>query len=148
MSKLHIHHGDWVVVCDGAKALMLENAGDEKFPNLKTRNVYQHADRPTHELGTDAPGRSHNSIGSARSAMEQTDFHDQAERHFLVELAGKLDVAVQAGETKSVTIVASPRALGMIRQAYTPRLREVLRNEIDKDLVKLPVYEIEKHLAG
>jgi protein required for attachment to host cells len=148
MSKLHIDHGDWVVVCDGAKALILENAGDEKFPNLRTRNVYQHADRPTHELGTDAPGRSHSSNGTARSAMEQTDFHDLAERHFLVELAGKLDAALQAGETRAVTIVASPRALGMIRQAYTPRLRQALRGEIDKDLVKLPVYEIEKHLAG
>ena len=36
MSGLLIHKGDWVVVCDGAKALVLENAGDAKFPNLKT----------------------------------------------------------------------------------------------------------------
>ena len=36
MSELLIHSGEWVVVCDGAKALILENAGDAKFPNLKT----------------------------------------------------------------------------------------------------------------
>ena len=36
MSELLIHHGEWVVVCDGAKALVLENTGDAKFPNLKT----------------------------------------------------------------------------------------------------------------
>ena len=42
MSALSIHEGEWVVVCDGAKALILENAGDAKFPNLKTREVYEH----------------------------------------------------------------------------------------------------------
>jgi protein required for attachment to host cells len=36
----------------------------------------------------------------------------------------------------------------VIRQAYSPRLKEVLRAEIDKDLVKMPVHEIEKHLAA
>ena len=37
MSKLKIGEGEWVVVCDGAKALVLENVGDPKFLNLKTR---------------------------------------------------------------------------------------------------------------
>ena len=36
-----IHTDEWVVVCDGAKALVLENAGDAKFPNLKTVEVYR-----------------------------------------------------------------------------------------------------------
>jgi protein required for attachment to host cells len=36
MAKLKIRHGDWVIVCDGKKALVLENEGDEKFLNLKT----------------------------------------------------------------------------------------------------------------
>ena len=32
MSGLVIQEGEWVVVCDGAKALILENAGE--MPNL------------------------------------------------------------------------------------------------------------------
>src|SRR5262252_1795389 len=64
MSKLRIRHGDWVVVCDGKKALVLENAGDEKFLNFKTREVLDHPDPKTHELGTDAPGRTFSSVGS------------------------------------------------------------------------------------
>ena len=66
MSKLKIRQGDWVVVCDGRKALVLENAGDDKFLNLKTREVFDHPDPKTHELGTDAPGRSFSS-GSRKS---------------------------------------------------------------------------------
>ena len=42
-----IEQGEWVVVCDGSKALFLENAGDAKFPNLKTRGVFEHKSLPT-----------------------------------------------------------------------------------------------------
>ncbi len=148
MSKLKLHPGAWIVVCDGAKALVLENVGDEKFPNLRTKEVYQQDDLPTHEQGSDAPGRSFQSVGTARSAMEQTDWHSQGERRFLEKLAARLDAAVQAGETKSLVIAAPPRALGVLRQAYTHGVRSALVAEIDKDLVKMPLHEIEKHLAA
>jgi len=148
MSNLRIHHGDWIVVCDGKKALVLENAGDEKFLNLKTREVLDHPAPKTHELGTDAPGRAFSSVGSGRSAVEQTDWHTQEEDRFLRKLLDHIDAAVNAGQAKSLIVVAPPRALGVLRQAYSHDLRAALRAEIDKDLVKLPVYEIEKHLAA
>ena len=148
MSAIKIAHGDWVVVCDGAKALVLENVGDRQFPNLKTLEVYEQEDPKTREQGTDAPGRSTNSVDSRRSAMEQTDWHDQAEHRFLNTLAERLDTAVNAGKAKSLIVVAPPRALGVLRQAYSHNLRGALRAEIDKDLVRLPVHQIEKHLAG
>ncbi len=148
MAKLKLHPGEWVVVCDGAKALVLENVGDEMFPNLKTKEVYQQEDPKTREQGTDAPGRTFSSVGGGRSAMEQTDWHEQGERRFLEKLVARLDAAVQAGEAKSVVIAAPPRALGALRQVYTQGLRGALAAEIDKDLVKMPVHEIEKHLAA
>jgi protein required for attachment to host cells len=148
MGKLKIGAGTWVVVCDGAKALVLENVGDEKFPNLKTREVYEEPHPPTHEQGADAPGRAYSSVGHGRSAVGQTDWHDQDEQRFLKDLMNRLDAAVTAGEVKSLIMVAPPRALGVIRQAYSQQVRGVLKDEIDKDLVKKPVHEIEKHLAG
>lgn len=148
MSGLSIRNGEWVVVCDGAKALVLRNDGDAKFPNLKTVEVFEQKDPATHEQGTDAPGRAVNSVGGARSAVAQTDWHDQAEHDFLTRLAHHLDAAVTAGKTKSLILVAPPRALGMIRPAYGQALRAALRAEIDKDFVKMPVHEIEKHLTG
>ena len=147
MSQLKISHGEWVVVCDGKKALMFENVGDDQVLNLKTREVHQHDEGKTHEIGTDAPGRSINSVGAARSAMDQTDFHDQGEQRFLHKIADRLDAAVAGGETKSLVLVAPPRALGMIRAVSAPHLHKALRAEIDKDYVRMPVYEIEKHLA-
>ena len=147
MSEL-IHHGEWVVVCDGAKALVLENTGDAKFPNLKTREVLEQKDLATHELGADKPGRTHSSAGYGSSAVTQTDWHNQAEQTFLNHLAQRLDVAVATGKVKSMILVAPPRALGMIRPAYSHALRAAIRTEIDKDLVRHPVHDIEKHLTA
>jgi release factor family 12 len=45
MDKAVIRQGDWVVVCDGRKALILENQGDEKYPNLRKRESHD-PDRP------------------------------------------------------------------------------------------------------
>jgi protein required for attachment to host cells len=110
--------------------------------------VHKQPDPSTHEQGTDAPGRAINSIDGRRSAVEQTDWHDQAEHRFLVGLARRLDAAVTAGETRSLILVAPPRALGVLREAYSASLRHAVRAEIDKDYVKMPVDQIEKHLVA
>jgi protein required for attachment to host cells len=145
MDKMRLDKGDWLIVCDGRKALILENRGDEIYPNLHTKEVHEQPNPPTSAQGTDAPGRLHAASG-ARSSVEQTDWHDEAERAFLRNLAGRLDAAVCAGETTALTMVASPRALGMIRADYSDVVRKALQGEVGKDLVKLPVYEIEKQL--
>jgi protein required for attachment to host cells len=148
VDKLAIGTGDWVVVCDGRKALVLENAGDSKFPNLKVRQTYEQPNEPTRELGAQPPGRTHQSVGAARSAVEQTDWHDRAERSFLKELADRLDKAVTGGETQRLIMVAAPRALGMIRPEYSAALSRAIEHEIEKDLVKMPVDRIEQHLTS
>jgi protein required for attachment to host cells len=146
MNKIKINSGDWVIVCDGRKALILENIGDAQDPNLHAREVREHTESRTSEQGTDRPGKTHSSVGTARSAMEQTDWHDQSERAFLTALASRLHVAVTKGETEALIMIAAPRALGMIREAYSPAVRKAIRAELGKDLVKSPVHEIEKQL--
>jgi protein required for attachment to host cells len=148
MTKMKIGTGDWIVVCDGRKALILENLGDRVFPNLRTKEVHEHPDLSTSAQGGASPGTVHQSMGGARSSVEQTDWHDESERAFLKALAARLDVAVTSGETTGLTMVASPRALGMIRLDYSVAVRKALHGEVDKDLVKMPVHEIEKQLLA
>jgi protein required for attachment to host cells len=148
MTKMKIGTGDWIVVCDGRKALILENLGDRMFPNLHTKEVHEHPDPSTSSLGSSAPGKVHQSMGGAHSSIEQTDWHDESERAFLKILAERLNLAVTSGETTALTMVASPRALGMIRLDYSPAVKKALHGELDKDLVKMPVHEIEKQLLA
>jgi protein required for attachment to host cells len=147
MPEVMIDNGAWVVVCDGAKALVFENAGNRMAPSLVTKEVYEHTDQKTHELGTDKPGRACNSVGGGRSAVAQTDWHDQEEQKFLARLAVRLDKAVQGGETRSLIVVAPPRALGMLRREYSAHVRQAVKAEVEKDYVKMPVDEIVRHLA-
>jgi protein required for attachment to host cells len=65
-----------------------------------------------------------------------------------LQLIKHLDAALTAGKTKSIIMVAPPRALGVLRPAYSHALKAAVRTELDKDLVKLPIYEIEKHLTA
>ena len=85
---------------------------------------------------------------SGRGTVKQTDWHDQAEHVFLTELVRRLDADVTAGKVKSIIMVAPPRALGVIREAYPHALRNAVRTEVDKDYVKMPVDQIEKHLTA
>ena len=147
MPGLSIRNGEWVVVCDGAKALVLENVGDNKFPNLKTLEVFEQDNPATHEQGTDKPGRMPAvGQGPGRASVGQTDWHDRGEEAFLTRLAKHLDAEVSTGKAKSMIIIAPPRALGMLRPAYSHALKGAIRAELDKDLVKLPEHETEKHL--
>jgi len=148
MAELKIDNGTWVVVCDGAKALVLENAGNRMTPNLTTKEVYEQSDARTRDLGSDKPGRAFGSVGNMRSSVEQTDWHDLEEQKFLAKLAARLDKAVQAGETRSLIVVAPARAIGVLRREYSPRVRQALKAEVEKDYVKMPVDEIVRHLVA
>jgi protein required for attachment to host cells len=148
MARVKIAAGDWVVVCDGSKALICSNAGDEKFINLKVIEEREIDNPPTRDQGAERPGRVRDSGGTRRSAMEQTDWHDEAERAFLRQLADRLHEAVTAGTTRGIILAAPPRALGMLRPLLSHQTVAVVRAEIAKDYVKLPVIEIEQRLTA
>ena len=43
---MNIATGAWVVVCDGGKALILENSGSPAAVKLDTKEVHEHANAP------------------------------------------------------------------------------------------------------
>jgi protein required for attachment to host cells len=146
MSKLKIKQDEWIVVCDGTKAMILDNVGDELYPSLHVREVRQQSDPPTREQGSDQPGRFFAAVGGMRSAAEQTDWHAETEQAFLRTVTHDLHAAVVAGTVKGVIIIAPPRALGLIRQAWPSTHRDAIKAELAHDYVKLPVDEIERRL--
>ena len=146
MLKLSFDRGDWILVCDGARALILENVGDEKFPHLRTREAIEEPHENTRLQGADAPGRVQQSVGSARSSVEQTDWKGLSETAFLEQLVERLEH--EAAPIPRLHVVAPPKALGVLRQAYGHRIKSVLGAEVAKDLTGMPVHEIERMLTG
>lgn len=148
MTRISVPWKSWVVVADGARALFLQNDGDAELLNLRVAENYSHADEPTREIGTDRPGRAHQSVGFGRSAMEETDFHAEAEETFLKTVADRINAMVYAKDMKGYVLIAPPAALGVLRKNLNDASSAAMTAEVTKDLTKMPVGDIEKHLAA
>ena len=148
MDKLSIPQDALVFVGDGQKALFLRNKGDSKFPNLRVERVFAEADPPTHDQGTDRPGRAYQSVGSGRSSVEATDWHRLEKNVFADHVAGALEKLVQGGGVKAIVIVAPPRTLAELRHVFHADVKSRIIAEVGKDLTKHPVWDIEKYLVG
>ncbi|API60337.1 hypothetical protein BSL82_14430 [Tardibacter chloracetimidivorans] len=143
---MRVPRGTTVLVADGGKMLLLENRG-EAF-NLRLEVIEQQAQNipPDRELGTDRPGRSHSSVGPGRSAMQETDFHEQAEDRFIAEVAGFLGDHSRINGN-NVVVIAPPRTLGRLRQHYPNGTADRVIAEIPKDLTGHPVNDIARLLS-
>lgn len=148
MDKIKIPRNAFVFVGDGRKALFLRNDGDEKFPNLRTEQVFTDDNPVTHEQGTDRPGRSFSSVGPGRSSVEQPDWHDLEEHRFAREIAAVLEKVIRERNIEALVVVAPPRTLADLRAAFHADVKKKIIAEVDKDLTRHPVYEIEKLLAS
>lgn len=149
MLSINLPHDAWILVGDGRKALILQNQGDAQFPNLKTTQVVG-GDKipPTADLGTDKPGRAVNARDGRRSGMEQTDWHEQEELRFADDVAKLLEAHNATGDFDALVVVAPPKTLAELRRTFSDGLRSKIIAEVDKDLTKHPVYEIERLLFG
>ncbi len=147
MVNISLPHDAFVLVGDGRKALFLRNEGDETFVNLRTERVLTGDDSATHELGSDRPGRTFQSVGARRSAVEQTDWHEIEEQRFAHDVAAALLRLVRERKVKALIIVAPPRTLAELRRVLHSEVKNCIVAELDKDLTKHPIDDIEKHLA-
>lgn len=148
MNRLKMPHNAYVLVGDGRKALFLRNDGDEKFLNLRSEKVFEDENPPTHEQGSERPGRiSKASQTGGKSAVEPTDWHDIEEHRFARRVAAAMEDMIRAGKAKALVVVAPPRTLAELRSAFHSDVKAFIIAEINKDLTGHPVDEIEKHLT-
>jgi protein required for attachment to host cells len=149
MRKPILPHDAFVFVGDGRRALFLRNDGDEKFAHFVVEQTFMDDNPPTHDQGTDRPGRGFASAGAPRrSAMESTDWHD-IEAHRLAERVAKaLEQLMRERKAPALAIAAPPRTLADVRGALAPDVKGKVALEINKDLTHMPVWVIENHVMG
>ena len=141
---LKLPHDGMALVSDGRKALFLKNQGDDVHPNLRVERVLQAADDlPIQDRGTEKPG-----IRGERHTIEQPDHHDQAERRFATEVADAINVVCTRADVKAIIVAAPPRTLAQLRTRYSYAAKQKILAEVNKDLTKHPVFEIEQHLTA
>ncbi len=141
-------HNAFVVVADGRKMLFLRNEGDATHPNLQVERKRVQENPANGAQKTDAPGRSFQSVGARRSAYEETDFHQLEEDRFAAETAELLRKRALENDFESLIVIAPPRTLGELRKHYHKEVENRLAGEIDKDLTRHTIPEIEQALIG
>ena len=143
-----LHPETRLLVCDGRKALFIRNGGPASRPAFVVeQEMHEKGSSHTADLGADEPGRLKSAFGP-RSSMEGTDWHQAAEDAFVRKAVDAFTALCDANDVREVVLVAPPRALATIRKIAGKSLQDRVVGEIDKDLTKHPVHEIEKIVKG
>ena len=146
---MQVPHNSFVVVADGKKMLFFRNEGDAAFPKLEVERKRETADAYDRDQKTDLAGRAPSApAGAGYSSYEEVDFHQLEEERFAAETAEMLRKRALTNDFESLIIVAPPKTLGELRKHYHKEVERRLVAEIPKDLVNVPVPEIEKILQG
>ncbi len=143
MSHITIPADALVFVGDGKKAIFLRNKGTTEAPDLEVEQVLEDKNPPTHEQGTDRPGRMHDAGPGHKSGVGDTDWHQLEEDRFAGEIADALYKAAHKGQYKNLVVVAPPKTLGTLRKAYHKEVSQRIVEEVDKDLTGHPIDKIE-----
>ena len=80
--------------------------------------------------------------------METTDWHELEEHRFIRDVAEAMTKLVHEGKMKALIVAAPARTLATLRKAFHADVKSRIIAEIDKDLTKHPVTEIEKHITN
>lgn len=148
---MRVPHNAFVVVADGRKMLFFRNEGDAEYPNLQIEKKRvdvnpSHSDQAT-DLAGGAMGTRTSGGAWGGGNMEEVDFHQLEEDRFAAETAELLKERALRNDFESLIIVAPPKTLGELRKHYHKEVSDRIAGEIDKDLTKHPVSEIEAVLA-
>jgi len=139
----------WIVVAGNERARFYQAdkpGGDPKQvsgvelvnPHLRSR-----------ELEDDRPGRTHDSFGSARHAMEPgTDPQQVERRQFASEIAAALLQHYQKGDYRQLYLVAAPAMLGELRKQLDEQLTDKVSGVLDKDFSKMSPQNYEAQLKA
>jgi protein required for attachment to host cells len=136
-----------IVVADQAEAIFYDTpslqARPKEVAHISDPLAHQH-DR---DFSSDRPGRSYESVGSQRHAIErENDPRSREAVRFAKRISRRLDEARRKGEYDELIVVAGPPFLGLMRAELSRSTRERVVHEIHKDLVHSPVESLQSHL--
>ena len=147
METFTVRNGAWVVIGDGSKALVLQNAGDAELINLRRVSVREQSNPASRDQGTDAAGRASSTVGGRGGSLGETDWHQMEEDRFAASLAADVNTAAREKLFKDLIVIAPPKTLAELRREWSKDTQKLIVAEIAKDYTHHPIPEIEGLLA-
>lgn len=138
----------WILVADGARALIAANTGPGKGIERPLEAEFSNDPKANRDIQADRPGRSFDSGGEGRHAMApRTDPHEHQKEEFVHTVADHINKAANKGKFDRIVLVAPPKVLGELRSFLDPKVMDAVKGELPKDLTKVPLDELSTHLG-
>ena len=137
----------WVIVANQVEAQIYSS--QQVAWNIKLFKTLLHEEGAAHarDLVSDAPGRVHDRMGSARHSMEpNTSVKEEGLRRFVKEIVECLEAAHRKNKFNELVILAAPVVLGVIRKGLTSGLAHAVVKEVPKDVVGQGIDKIQVQL--
>ncbi len=139
----------WVLIVDAARARVFETRGKGTGLTVVSDMAFDAELAPSHTLGTDRPGRSFESVGSTRHAMESPlDPHREQKRQFARHIAHVVAQRQAAKSFDRLVVVAPAVTMGDLRAALSDKVKAAVVAELVADLTRTPISELPAHLAA
>jgi len=136
--------GIWIVVADSERAMVLENVGDTRAPELHQIHRLEAVEVA---VASDRPGRMNDNGPGQKSAMEQPDFGRLSADGLAADLVAYLDKHATKGGFERLVLVAPPQVLGALRDRMEGPLRARISAELPKTLTGHPLPKIAELVA-
>jgi protein required for attachment to host cells len=138
----------WVLIADAARARVFETRGRGSGLTPVADMTLETTLLPSHEIGSDRPGRSFDSAGVGRHAMESpTDPHREQKRQFARRIAEAVEARQATGSFDRLVLVAPAVTMGDLRALLRCKVKTAVTAEVVADLTNTPVNELPAHLA-
>ena len=140
----------WVVVADCARARLFVHRGPGSgLAPLSDHDSIGLGRVHGRDIAGDRPGRTFDSAGAGRHALEPpTDPKTAEKRAFLHALAGEIDKGAACHAFDRLVLVAPPAALGGLRGALAKGSRRRVDTEIGKDFSRLKDRDLVSRLGA
>ncbi len=139
----------WIVITDGAKARIVTNRGpglnlsvDQEYESLAARQKEE-------DLVSDRKGRTFDSSGEGRHAMEPRTSPKQVEKNkFVQSIIEQVRKGGRENAFDRLVLIAAPTVMGQLRKALSGEFGERITHEIAKDLTNVAIHDLPSHLES
>jgi protein required for attachment to host cells len=138
----------WYVIADGGRARFIEQDDTGAFRTVLSF-VAAELHQRSHDLGRDRPSRVKESANAARHAVQpRRDLHEAAKQDFVALVAEKIESEHAGGQFDNLVLVAPPGVLTELKQKLSKPMIQLVVNDLQKDLTKVPDHDLAEHLAS
>ncbi len=136
----------WVTVADSSRARIFK--AESSSAPLEEIQTLAHPAARLHEgdLTTDRSGRDTNSTSGSHGFGTEAETKEQEADRFASLVCSTLEASHQKGSFDKLYIVAAPSFLGLLRKHRSNSVKQVVAEELSKNISTLDAKTIRSHL--